>query len=94
MKKLQIEATIPNLSQVISMTDELLEANECPVRTQTAIDIAVEEIFVNIANYAYERAIGGLGIYMVKNTMDSVHYERVNNSNIFTMTKELVDSDQ
>ncbi|MCR5733706.1 MAG: ATP-binding protein [Lachnospiraceae bacterium] len=34
-----------------------------------------------------ERPIGGLGIYMVKKSMDEVFYQYENNSNIFTMIK-------
>ncbi len=36
---------------------------------------------------AVERPIGGLGIYMVKNTMDDVSYEYINDHNILTITK-------
>ena len=103
--------------------------------TQTAIDIAVEELFVNIASYAYEqgegvavvqvtfaedplsveitfidngkqynplakadpnitlsvkeRKRGGLGIFMVKNTMDNVSYKYKDGRNILTITKIL-----
>ena len=97
------------------------------------ISIAIEEIFINIAHYAYidstgnatigilikddiatirfidsgipfnplskdnpditlsseERSIGGLGIYMVKKSMDSVHYEFTNDKNIFTIKKRI-----
>lgn len=36
---------------------------------------------------AVERPIGGLGIYMVKNTMDNVSYEYINGHNILTIIK-------
>lgn len=36
-----------------------------------------------------ERPIGGLGIYMVMNIMDSVAYRRENGRNILTMTKKI-----
>lgn len=36
-----------------------------------------------------ERQIGGLGIYLVRNIMDSVSYERVDGKNILSMTKKL-----
>jgi anti-sigma regulatory factor (Ser/Thr protein kinase) len=36
---------------------------------------------------AEERSIGGLGIYMVKKSMDSVDYEYSDGHNIFTMEK-------
>lgn len=38
---------------------------------------------------AKERQIGGLGIYMMKQTMDSVHYAYINGENILTMKKIL-----
>lgn len=38
---------------------------------------------------AEERDIGGLGIFMVKKTMDTVAYKRENDQNIFTMTKRI-----
>jgi anti-sigma regulatory factor (Ser/Thr protein kinase) len=34
-----------------------------------------------------ERKIGGLGIHFVKNLMDKVEYEYVNNKNVLTITK-------
>ena len=34
-----------------------------------------------------ERQIGGLGIYMVKKSMDSVQYEYKDGHNVFTMEK-------
>ncbi|MCR4922661.1 MAG: ATP-binding protein [Lachnospiraceae bacterium] len=34
-----------------------------------------------------ERPIGGLGIFMVKKSMDHVAYEHVDGCNVFTMTK-------
>lgn len=99
------------------------------------IDVAVEELFVNIAQYAYapgigvatirleiqedpfvvvitfidngipynplakedpditlsaeERPIGGLGIYMVKKSMDEVSYEYKDGQNILRIKKQL-----
>jgi sigma-B regulation protein RsbU (phosphoserine phosphatase) len=34
-----------------------------------------------------DRKIGGLGIHLVKNVMDEVYYQRINNKNIMTMVK-------
>ncbi|MCR4990890.1 MAG: ATP-binding protein [Lachnospiraceae bacterium] len=53
MEKITVEATIENLSIVNEMIDRVLEENECPVKIQMMIDMAVEEIYVNIASYAY-----------------------------------------
>ncbi len=38
---------------------------------------------------AEEREIGGLGIYMVKKSMDEVYYQRQNDKNVFTMVKKV-----
>ena len=135
MNELIITAETKRLDEVLSFVDEVLEKYGCPTDTQIQIDIAVEEIYVNIANYAYnpevgeatitcrvekeplrviiefqdggvaynpldredpdieltaeERDIGGLGIYMVKNSMDNVSYRYESGKNIFTIEKKL-----
>ena len=133
---LKISATVDNLDQVIGFVDGHLEENACPLKLQMQIDVAVEEIYVNIAHYAYqgtevgdavislwfeddpkavviefrdsgmpfdplakddpdvtlsaaERQIGGLGIYMVKKSMDDMQYQRENGENILTIRKKL-----
>ena len=58
MKELEIEALSENLPQVLAFVDEQLEAADCPMKIQIQIDIAVEEIFVNIAHYAYAPETG------------------------------------
>ncbi len=138
MKELNIEAVVENLDEVISFVSAFLEEMECPPKEQMTIEMAVEEIFVNVAHYAYkpetgmicvvcnraeddlaieisfedggapfdplakedpditlppeERPIGGLGIYMVKKSMDNVHYEYRDGKNIFTMRKNIAGS--
>lgn len=133
MKELKLDAKVENLAQVLAFVDDELERFECPLKTQMQIDVAVEELFVNIANYAYqpesgsatiqaqieeeprsialtfidegtpynplakedpdvtlsaeERSIGGLGIYIVKKSMDSVEYEYKDGKNILTIKK-------
>ncbi len=135
MDVLKIEAALDNLDEVLAFVDQRLEENDCPMKVQTQIDIAVEEIFVNIASYAYspekgnaeigvevsddplevtirfadsgipydplakedpditlpaeKRPIGGLGIYMVKKSMDNVEYEHKDGQNIFIIRKKL-----
>ena len=134
-KELKLEAADENLARVLAFVDGELEALECPQQTQMKIDVAVEEIFVNIAHYAYkpetglalirietqsdpkrvkitfrdwgvpydplakpdpdvtlsaeERQIGGLGIYMVKKSMDDMKYEYVDGQNVLTLVKNL-----
>ena len=58
MEELVIRAETENLQQVLAFVDERLEACGCPLRTQMQLDIAVEEIFVNIASYAYPGETG------------------------------------
>ncbi len=136
MKEITLEAKVENLEKVLAFVDEILSVYDCPMKTQIQIDVAVEEIFVNIAHYAYtpnvgmaeiqtevsgedprcfsitfidsgipydplkkedpditltaeERQIGGLGIYMVKQSMDEVDYKHENGKNIFTLKKYL-----
>ncbi len=135
MKELKIKASIENLERVIAFVDEELEQSDCSMKTQMQIDVAVEEIFVNIASYAYqpgegdatitidiaqnptraeitfvdsgiaydplkkedpdvtlsaeERQIGGLGIFMVKKSMDDMIYNYSNGQNILKIIKNL-----
>ena len=131
VRKRTIDAKVENLPDVLAFIDAELEKVDCPMKAQMQIDIAVEEIFVNIANYAYtpgegravigilaepgraeitfadtgmpydplaredpditlsaeERDVGGLGVYMVKQTMDDVHYEYRDGRNHLTLIK-------
>ncbi len=51
--KLEVDATIENLKQVMDFVNEPLAQASCPAKVQMQMELAVEEIFVNIANYAY-----------------------------------------
>ncbi|WKY44651.1 ATP-binding protein [Eubacteriaceae bacterium ES2] len=53
MKELKVLASVENLPQVLAFIDQELEQVDTDMKTQFHIDLAVEEIFVNIANYAY-----------------------------------------
>ncbi len=64
MKKMDIEATLDNLAKVMEFVDEQLEQTDCNMRIQTQIDVSVEELFVNIANYAYGDKVGDAQIMM------------------------------
>ena len=44
---------------------------------------------VDVTLPAEKRAIGGLGIHLIRHYMDSISYERRDNQNILTMTKSL-----
>lgn len=133
-----LPAIVDSLPKVMEFLDGILEGVDCPMKDQMALDVALEEIYVNVASYAYpdenkdgkgmvkiivaiknvdegceitfidqgipynplkredpditlsaeERDIGGLGIYMVKKSMDSVNYSYEEGSNIFTIYKK------
>ena len=53
MEQLRIPANIEQLGAVMEFVDEVLERGDCPLEIRTLVDVAVEEIFVNIASYAY-----------------------------------------
>ncbi len=67
MKSLTVDATIENLSSVNEFVDCFLEENGCSVKIQMQIDLAVEEIYVNIANYAYGDSVGKAKISIENN---------------------------
>lgn len=134
MKEIHTRAVVEKVTEITGMIDEFLEEADCPYKVQIAIDIAIDEIFSNICNYAYggndrgdasilydiekeprgvrmtfvdegipynplekpdpdtslpaeERPIGGLGIYMVKESMDEVSYEYKDGKNMFSIFK-------
>ena len=135
MKELTIAAKVENIEAVTDFVNEQLEALDCPMKAQMQIDIAIDELFGNIAHYAYnpeigkatvrveviedplavtitfidngvpydplakadpdttlsaeEREIGGLGIYMVKKSMDDITYEYKDGQNILAIKKNL-----
>lgn len=53
MQSLTVAAAVDNLDRVTAFVDAFLEERDCPMKTQMQIDLCVEEIFVNIAHYAY-----------------------------------------
>lgn len=56
--ELDIDAVSENLQSVLSFVDSHLEAIDCPMKSQMQIDVAVEEVFINISSYAYSPEIG------------------------------------
>ena len=65
MKSLTIVAEQEALETVQEFVDGILEEAECPMKTQFQINVAVEEIFVNIASYAYLPGTGTAQIDVV-----------------------------
>jgi sigma-B regulation protein RsbU (phosphoserine phosphatase) len=57
-------AKIENLPDVIGFAEETLEGFECPMKTQTAILVAIEEVFVNVAHYAYGDSEGDMTLHI------------------------------
>ena len=51
--ELEIDAEEAKLAEVQTFVEERLEAVDCPMKALMQINVAVEEIFVNIASYAY-----------------------------------------
>ena len=58
MDELNITATVENLNTVMGFVEEHLEKYGCPVKAQMQVALAVEEIYVNIARYAYNPEVG------------------------------------
>lgn len=55
-------AKIEMLEEVISFVEETLEIYECSMKALMAICVAIEEVFVNVANYAYVDGVGDITI--------------------------------
>ncbi len=58
MEKITVEAVVENLQTVIDFATEQLEMRDCPMKASMQLELVIEEIFVNIANYAYHPEIG------------------------------------
>ena len=135
MKEITLAATVENIEVVTDFVNEQLEAMECPMKAQMLIGIAIDELFGNIAHYAYtpdvgeatvrvevtenplsvvitfidggvpydplaavdpdtslsaeERGIGGLGVFMVKKSMDDITYRYEGGKNILSIRKKI-----
>jgi phosphoserine phosphatase RsbU/P len=131
-----LKACLESLEKLTAFIGKELDAGCCPDRERAQIELAAEEVFVNIANYAYgketpgealvecgvlpspegmtmtvifrdrghpfnpldhadpdthapleERGIGGLGLLIVKKTMDTIYYSRENDFNRLEFSK-------
>ena len=58
MKELTVDAAIENIAKVTEFVDAQLEDIGCPVKAQMQIDVAIDELFGNIARYAYHPQVG------------------------------------
>lgn len=58
MEIITVPAESASLETVNTFIQEKLEAIDCPKRARMQMQLAVEEIFVNISSYAYHPEIG------------------------------------
>jgi len=54
MAEIRVSAVVDSVTEVTEFVDGQLEAMDCPMKAQVQIDVAIDEIFSNIAYYAYE----------------------------------------
>ena len=58
MQELSLEAAVANISTVTDFVNAILEELDCPMKAQLQIDVAIDELFSNIAQYAYAPGTG------------------------------------
>lgn len=75
MKELAIEAKTENLYAVLEFVYAELQAADCPGKPKTQITHAVEEIFVNIAHYAYKPDVGDVVIRVAVGNEAVIEFE-------------------
>ena len=57
-------AKTESLPDVLGFVEETLEGFECPMKLQMAICVAIEEVFVNVAHYAYPESVGDMTLHI------------------------------
>lgn len=79
MNELRIHATLKRLDEVQSYVHSKLDGIEVSQKTMNQIDIVVEEIYVNIAHYAYAPhegdAVIWCGVIRDKENLLSIRFE-------------------
>ena len=50
------------LSDVLGFVEQMLDSFECPIKIQVALCVAIEEVFVNVAHYAYGESEGNMSL--------------------------------
>ena len=134
-KELKLPATVDNISAVTNFVEHELTERNCPKSAKAQINVAIDEIFGNIAQYAYnpengdatvrvevtddpieviltfmdkgkpynplekadpdvtlnakERKVGGLGIFIVKKSMDEIDYHYEDGKNVLRIRKNI-----
>ena len=64
MKEITVKAVRENLAEVLGFIEAELEQADCPIKAQMQTGVAAEEIFVNIASYAYPDGAGSATVRM------------------------------
>ena len=60
--ELRIPAVVEKLPELLAFIEQQLEEVGCPLKTQMEIAVADEEVFVNIASYAYAPGTGAVTV--------------------------------
>ena len=55
MEEIILKSNIENLDLVLLKIEELLEDKEISMKSKLKLELIIEELFVNICNYAYEK---------------------------------------
>ena len=64
MGEITVEAVTDSISRVTAFVDEELERIGCPMKANMQLDICIDEIFGNIANYAYGSGSGNATVQL------------------------------
>lgn len=138
--KIKVEAKKENLHQIMSFCNNFIISQCSPDYSSNLLLVAVEEVFTNIASYAFPEEVGyaelelllineniikvtfsdngcpfnpiefesdvrakdnikslipgGLGLYIVKNTMKNLKYEYIGGCNIFSFETAVEEKDE
>ena len=57
-------ANVDVLNDVLGYVEQTLESFECSMKIQMAICVAIEEVFVNVARYAYPDGEGDMTLHI------------------------------
>ncbi len=72
MKEINVEANVDNLYKVLGFIEQQLNGVNCDAKNQNRLLIAVEEIFINIAKYAYKDGNGSIKVQVSFSANNSV----------------------
>ena len=56
--ELKLDAVIENVPRIVDWVEEQLEQYDCPPKVQMQINVSIDEVFTNIASYAYANGVG------------------------------------